>query len=253
MRPKLGIISLTCCEGCEFAILDLGKRFLKLHKYFDLIDFHLIEDKEGPKKFDLVFVEGSQVTSEDIETLKRIRKKTKFLYALGVCATEGGVQKIKNYHQEVVDPKFVYKKPQKLSNTKVLPLENYVKIDGKVLGCPIDGEDFLRVCYEILAKNYSVNLERPVCYECQIRKYKCLLSEDKPCLGSASVGGCKAICLSGGLPCLACRGVLRDLNFENFKKAILDRVPEERFWQLLETYGVKDRVGKSKVQNPNVK
>lgn len=247
-KPKLGIVSLTCCEGCEFAILDLGKRFLELIKYFDLADFHLIEEEAEPARFDIVFVEGSPVTRENIEFLKRLRKKTEKLYALGVCAIDGGVQKIKNYHLKEVDPKFVYKKPQKLDNPKILPVESYVKIDGKVLGCPIDGDDFLRVCADVLAKGYSKNLEQPVCYECQIRKYKCLLSEGKPCFGPASVGGCKAVCLSGGLPCLACRGLLRDLNFANFKKAICDRIPEERFWQLLETYGVKDRVESNKTK-----
>jgi coenzyme F420-reducing hydrogenase gamma subunit len=253
MKPKLGIISLTCCEGCEFVILDLGKRFLELTKFFDLKEFHLIEEEKEPAKLDLVFVEGSPVTRENITFLKRLRKKSKLLYTLGVCACEGGVQKIKNYHQNVVDPKFVYRKPQKISNIKILPLEWYVKIDGKVLGCPIDGDDFLRVCFEILAKDYSVNLERPVCFECQIKKYKCLLSEGKPCLGPASVGGCKAICLSGGLSCFACRGILKDLNFENFKKATCDRVPEEKFWQLLETYGVKDRITNSKLKTQSSK
>lgn len=242
MKPKLGIVSLTCCEGCEFSILDLGKRLLDLLELFDLKEFHLVEEEKEPEKLDLVFVEGSPVTSQNIKFLKRLRQKSKRLYALGVCACEGGVQKMKNYHPRAVDPKFVYKRVKGIDNPRILPIESYVKIDGQVLGCPIDGDDFLRVCFEFLAKNYFQYKERPICFECHINKYKCLLSEGKPCLGPASVGGCKAICLSGGLPCFACRGVLKNLNFENFKKAICDRVPEDRFWQLLETYGVKDKI-----------
>ena len=43
-RPKIAIVSLTSCEGCQFAILDLGKEFIKLSDQVDLGEFRLVEE-----------------------------------------------------------------------------------------------------------------------------------------------------------------------------------------------------------------
>ena len=73
-KPKVGIVSLTCCEGCEFAILDLGEKFLELTKRIDLAEFHLIEELPEEGSYDIVFVEGTPLLDEQFEFLKSIRK-----------------------------------------------------------------------------------------------------------------------------------------------------------------------------------
>ena len=64
MKPRVAIISLTCDEGCEFAILDLGSKFLELAKHFEVANFRLIEEEEHHKdeKYDVAFIEGSVIT-----------------------------------------------------------------------------------------------------------------------------------------------------------------------------------------------
>ena len=90
-KLKMGIFSLTCCEGCEFAVLDLGEKLLKATEKVDIINFRLLEEDEHPKieKYDVAFVEGSPITRENRNTLKEIRKKKKILIALGNCAAMG--------------------------------------------------------------------------------------------------------------------------------------------------------------------
>jgi coenzyme F420-reducing hydrogenase gamma subunit len=239
-KPKVGIVSLTCCEGCEFAILDLGNKFLELTKRIDLKEFHLIEELPERGKYDIVFIEGTPLLKSQFEKLKSLRRRTKILVALGTCATHGGVQKMKNYHPDIVKPKFVYNKPKYAQNYKVKPLQEVVSVDYEVLGCPIDGKDFLRIVYQLLAGRIPKNIQRPVCYECQINKYECLLQKGKPCLGPISAGGCDAVCLSGKLECYGCRGFLKEFNKKNIVKALKDKIPEKQIHKMMEMYGVKD-------------
>src|SRR3989338_8657736 len=98
-RPKIAIVSLTSCEGCQFAILDLGKEFIKLSDQVDLGEFRLVEEMPEDKNavYDIAFVEGSPVTLDNKRYLKQIRRQAKKLVVLGNCAALGGVPEIKNY------------------------------------------------------------------------------------------------------------------------------------------------------------
>ena len=83
-KPKIAIISLTSCEGCQIALLDLGKRFFKLLEDVELVDLHLIEENPFPEgKLDIVFVEGNPITEENLKVLKRVREQAKILVVLG--------------------------------------------------------------------------------------------------------------------------------------------------------------------------
>jgi coenzyme F420-reducing hydrogenase gamma subunit len=63
-KPKVAFFSLTSCEGCQFALLDLGEKFFDFLRKVDLIDFSLIEEIPFPKgkvEIDVSFVEGLPV------------------------------------------------------------------------------------------------------------------------------------------------------------------------------------------------
>ncbi|KKP81110.1 MAG: hypothetical protein UR82_C0072G0007, partial [Candidatus Moranbacteria bacterium GW2011_GWF1_35_5] len=38
-KPKIAIVALTSCEGCQFALLDLGEKFLELVEKVEMIDW----------------------------------------------------------------------------------------------------------------------------------------------------------------------------------------------------------------------
>src|SRR5512135_2213861 len=91
-KPKIAIVSLTSCEGCQFALLDLGQRFLDFAGKVEMMDFRLIEDEEDlGLKLDIGIVEGNPVTKENVKTLLALRKRSKLLVVLGNCAAMGGV------------------------------------------------------------------------------------------------------------------------------------------------------------------
>jgi len=94
LRPKnkkfkVAIISLTSCDGCQVALLDLGQRFLELFKKIDCRRFNLLQDKKFDGHYDLAFVEGNPTSEEQIKILKITSiKSTKFFeYWLHISKT----------------------------------------------------------------------------------------------------------------------------------------------------------------------
>lgn len=242
-KPKVAIIGLTSCEGCQFALLDLGKRFLDLVKRIDLVEMRLVEEEPEPKFFDIVFVEGNPITKNEIKLLKDIRQRAKTLIVLGNCAALGGVWEIKNYHnkEKILRCAYRSKKVKGIANPDIKEVDNFVKVDFTIPGCPINGEEFLRVVNQILDGVPPHIPERPVCYECQLHGQECLLQKGLPCLGPVSLGGCQAVCPSqGGFQCYACRGLLKDANLKNLTKILKKYYSQDQINRWLEIFGVRD-------------
>lgn len=237
-KPVLGFFSLTDCEGCLFAILDLGQRFFDLLKYFELGNFDLIEELPERSHYDIAFVEGTPVTKENFKHLKEIRKKSDFLISLGTCAHLGGIQQIKNWQNKNKRIYQVYKKIKGLNNPDIKPISKIVKVDFDIPQCPINNEEFLKIIYQLKEGRMPRISRKPVCYECQIRGYECLLQKGQPCLGPISVGGCEAICPANGMYCESCRGTFPEANIKGLRKII----GKKEFNRTAQTYGALDEI-----------
>lgn len=247
-KPKVAIVSLTSCEGCQFVILDLGKRFLDLTQDIELEEFGLLEDDKEPQgQYDIVFVEGNPITEEDIEKLKQTRKKAKKLIVLGNCADMGGVWEIKNYYNKEEIAESVYKKKYKrIKNPNVREVGNFVKVDFSIPTCPIDGEEFLRIAKDLIKGKTPEIKQSPVCSECPKRGTKdCYLVKGDVCLGLISFAGCHAICPANNQPCYGCRGLRKDITKESLK-VILDSFRKKnsvkKINNILEFFGLKDDI-----------
>ena len=241
-KPKVAIVGLTCCEGCEFAILDLGQRFLELTKYIDLVEFRMIKEdppKTGP--YDICFIEGSAVTKKNLKVLKELRRVSKMLVVLGNCAHTGGVHRMKNWVGRVRALGQVYDKPKGIDNLVILPIAEIVKVDFTIPTCPVNAEEFLLILKQILAGKKPQIPQNPVCYECQINGYECLLQKGELCCGPITLGGCNAVCLKAGQPCWGCRGLLEEPDVDKFvKNCFLSGHTIGEITRVLEVFGVKD-------------
>lgn len=243
-KPKIVIAGFSSDEGCQFAILDLGKRLLDLFEKVEVVDFKLIEGKREPKNFDIVFAEGSVITVEDEKRLKDLRKRTKILVAIGACAHLGGVPEIKNYAGKDKVFRAVYGNIKGISNPEVRAISEVVKTDFIIPGCPIDGDEFLRFIYSLKEGREPKILQNPVCYECVLSGYDCLLQKGEPCLGPIILGGCKAVCLKSSYPCEGCRGPIEGADLETMKRKLRKILSEKEINYLLEKYGIKDNIEK---------
>lgn len=246
-KPRVAIVSLTSCEGCQFAFLDMIDKFLDLAKRIDLDEFRLVEEeRERGLGYDIAFVEGNAVTKDNIKTLKKLRKNSKTLVVLGNCAALGGVWEAKNYKSKQKTIRSVYKHWDKIENYDIKEVDNFVKVDYTIPGCPINAEEFFQLCYNLLDGYKDKDLQfnrRPVCSECQINGYECLLQKGDPCMGPISVGGCEAVCPGAGMFCEACRGILPQADIKKFINTLKKLGhSQERINNVLEKYGVRDHV-----------
>ncbi len=241
LKKKIVIVSLTSCEGCQFALLDLGKRFFNFLKKTELLDMPLIEDELLKKtKIDITFIEGNPITKKDINLLKKLRKNSKTLVVLGNCAALGGIPEIKNYQNKEKTIRYIYK-TLKVANPKIKEVDNFVKVDFIIPGCPINGEEFLKYASEMIKGEIPEIPQLPVCSECSLKGTSdCFLAQKKVCFGPITLGGCGAICPKNGEICFACRGFLKNAEVKKFITAMEKFKARKEIESDLEIFGLKD-------------
>lgn len=242
-KPKVGIISLTSCEGCEVSILSLGQKLLELEKKLNISQFRYLEEEPWPDYFDIVFVEGTPITEEEIKTLKKARKKADKLGVLGNCAALGGVQEIKNYEDKEKIIRRIYSEKTEVQNPDIKEVDNFVKVDFKVPGCPVNPEEFLEITKKLIQGRKVKIPQKPVCIECPLGPPKgenCFLSQEKICFGLWVVAGCNAPCQKGGLTCYGCRGFLDNFQPEALLNVLGEFAEKEEILENLEVFGLRD-------------
>ena len=242
-KPIIAILSLTCCEGCQIAIFDLGERFLEFLTKVNIGDFRLAEELPDVKKYDIAIVEGTAITKEQLRRLKIVRKKSKILVALGACACVGGPQEIKDYRGNKNQlMRIIYPNIRGIDNPNIKSVKELVKVDLEIPGCPINNEEFFRIINELIKGGKPTIEQKPVCEEC-IRKNKmCFLLLGKPCLGAITLAGCGAPCPANNFPCDGCRGPRKGISLEAMKKALKFKahLREDEIEMIMERFGEKN-------------
>lgn len=210
-KPKVAFFEFTDCEGCQLQVANLGADLLELAKVVDIVNFREIMSEEG-QDYDVLVVEGSVASKHDEERLKKIAAKAKVIVALGACATTGGVNNLKNLKPLDEQKKIVYGTgidpvPDAIE-TK--PIDEVVKVDYYIHGCPIYGPEFLKVmeCV-LLGKPYNVPTY-PVCVECKQNENVCVYEKGLFCLGPVTRAGCNSWLINHGSVCVGCRGLIEN-------------------------------------------
>lgn len=213
-KPTVAIFDFTGCEGCQLQIINLEEELLDFVSIIHPSQWREAASNlaEG-QQIDIAIIEGSITRSEDEERLKKIRGQAKILIALGSCAALGGINK--SIHDVEQAKQFVYGDRAYFSNLESSPpkaLDEVVKVDYKVYGCPIDRREFVRVIRSLAIGKRPEIPDYPVCVECKQRENVCRYSRNELCLGPVTRAGCGARCPSAGSHCYGCRGFLEDSN-----------------------------------------
>ncbi|MFH1978849.1 MAG: hypothetical protein ABII97_00455 [Patescibacteria group bacterium] len=226
--PKIAIYDFTDCEGCEVQLVSLREKLLALEKQIDIIDWRLGQEKKSKGPFFATIIEGTPVTQDEINTLKQLRKDSKFLVALGACASIAGIPGIMNKKDRKEWYEKIYGAEYKPKGIDSLPLSAYVDVDFSIHGCPVDQNEVVRIFEELLAGKIPQYRNYAVCFECKLAGNKCrIVEEKKPCLGPITQGGCGAVCVTSGSPCYGCFGKRDGANTEALKKALREFASEE--------------------------
>jgi len=211
MKKTVGIYPFTCCEGCQLQILDLWDKLVEVLEFIDIKHFRMAQEMNVEEKHDIAIVEGAISTRKEIEDLKRIRKNSGILVAIGECAVTGGIPAIRNDG-----------KGGKGMLKKTTGIGEHVKVDCNIRGCPIDKGEFLRVITGLAVGRMPYDVNEPVCMECNNKEIDCLLLKGIPCMGPVTCAGCGALCPSVGTGCEGCRGMTEDAGLKQLK----DRLEE---------------------------
>jgi len=221
-KPRIGIFDFACCEGCQLQIVDLEEEILDLTGVVDVVEWREAMSEQS-HEYDIAIVEGSITRPEDEERLWIIRSRAKILIALGACATIGGLNKLKNNFDFQDVREYVYGKyadmPHLFTDT-VKALDEVVKVDYKIHGCPVDRKELTYVLRCLLMGKKPEIPEYPVCVECKAKGNQCLWETGQVCLGPIIRAGCGARCPSFGFRCFGCRGYVDDPNVEAARDVI---------------------------------
>ena len=150
-KPKLATTSLAGCFGCHMSVLDIDERILELVKLMDFDKSPVTDIKEFTGQCAVGLIEGGCANQENVEVLRKFRENCDVLVALGDCATMGGIPALRNGVplQECMDEAYrngptVYNPSGEIPNDpelplildKVYPVDEVVKIDVHLPGCP---------------------------------------------------------------------------------------------------------------------
>lgn len=222
-EPRVAIFDFACCEGCQLQIINLEEELLDLISVVNPVEWREAMS-EHSDEYDIAIVEGSITRPEDEERLKEIRSRAAILVALGACAVTGGVNKLKNRFDTNDVKRCVYGDSAHMQHLNTAPtkaLDEVVKVDYMVHGCPINNKEFAYILRCLLMGKKPFIPTYPVCVECKMRGNPCRFEFGEICLGPIIRGGCEAKCPSGGLWCCGCRGYVDNPNV-NAAKDIME-------------------------------
>jgi len=213
-KPTVSVHKFSSCDGCQLAFLNLGENLLTLTELVDIQHFAEAGMLNEDQPVDIAFVEGSISTSHELERIKKIRDKSKYLVTIGACATSGGIQALRNIHDTQDWVEGIYAKPEYISTLdNVSPISEYVTVNFELWGCPISTEQLIASIQSLLAGVKPKSDTEKVCMECKRNQNICtLVTKQTPCLGPVTKAGCGAICPSFGRNCYACYGPAVDTN-----------------------------------------
>jgi coenzyme F420-reducing hydrogenase gamma subunit len=206
--PKLAVWKFASCDGCQLSLLDCEDELLAVTEVVKIANFMEAsrEVLEGP--YDISLVEGSVTTEHDRERIHDIRAQSGLLITIGACATAGGIQALRNNADVKEYTNLVYAHPEYISTLATsTPIEDHVKVDYSLRGCPIDKHQLLRILVELLNGRKPHVPSHSLCIDCKRKGVVCVMvSKGTPCLGPVTQTGCGVLCPSFDRGCYGCFG-----------------------------------------------
>lgn len=149
-KIKMAIQNLSYCGGCEIALTDLGDQLLALlDERVYLVYAPLFMSAEDYGDVDLMFLTGAVRNQEDLEHITKARERARYLVSFGSCASLGGVPGLANMYDKAQLLTAAFQDAPSLEGDlptpsldipaltdQIQPVEQYVKVDFVLDGCP---------------------------------------------------------------------------------------------------------------------
>ncbi|HYK95084.1 MAG TPA: oxidoreductase [Candidatus Dormibacteraeota bacterium] len=223
-RPRVGVVKFASCDGCQLTILDLEDELLALADRFEFVEFAEATSRRSSGPFDVLFIEGSISSPEQVVEIARLRAATKTLVTIGACATAGGIQALRTAAEHEAFRHAVYPAPAFVESLAVAsPVATYVAVDAELRGCPIDAHQLVELLTAVTTGRRPQLPDQAVCLECKRRGLECVVvTRGEPCLGPVTQTGCGAICPGMGRGCYGCFGPREGANVDGLARWFTD-------------------------------
>ncbi len=189
-------------------MLNLGEGLLDLARQFEFVHFAEFGVVDEDAEADIAIVEGSVSTPHEVERIAAIRARSRYLIALGACATSGGIQALRNLHDAPAWTRSIYASPEHIHTLdRASPLSSQVRIDLELWGCPVNAHQLQLVLRDLLSGVAPSVSDDKLCTECKRIGLTCVVvAKGMPCMGPVTRTGCGVLCPKFARDCYGCFG-----------------------------------------------
>ncbi len=250
-KPKIAVYWTGSCGGCDVSFLEVGEAIVEILSRVEVVFWPALVDVKRsdleampPGSIDYALINGVIRTEENREMAEILREKSKYIVAYGACAHLGGVPSLadlwgkEEIFRAVFGEGFRPGPPPGVDgearlpdlSEKAVPLEEVVRVDYAVPGCPPPAPLISRFFTALFSGEmpdppYVFANVKALCEECPRERHddrrierivrpheivpdpnKCLLEQGLICMGPVTRGGCNALCPVAGMPCTGCLG-----------------------------------------------
>jgi sulfhydrogenase subunit delta len=153
----VGWFSFTCCEDSTILLTELLNDHLE--EWLRVVEFrHMktLKTNNSIEGLDVAFVEGAISSDSQAQELRNIRENAEHVVAIGACACTGKPSTSRNqFVSEQIDERIRWYMDHFDYAREVVPLNNIVRVDDVVRGCPMNASAFLQALEKYL-KVYEV-------------------------------------------------------------------------------------------------
>ena len=164
-KVRVATMWLSGCSGCHMSFLDLDERLVDLVKLIDILFSPIVDTKvKDMPQVDVGIVEGCVNNTDQEHELKMLRDRCKILIAIGDCAVNGNIPALRNQFplKDCLARAYEQAESNRISCIpndpvvpglcpKARPLQEVVKVDFSIPGCPPDADTIWYALTELLA------------------------------------------------------------------------------------------------------
>jgi len=160
-KARVATLWLDGCSGCHMSLVDIDEAIITVAQRADIVYGPLVDAQEFPPDVDVAIVEGAVSSQDDLEKIKHVRERSRILVALGDCAVTSNVPSMRNRLPVKMLLERIYIEGADVQKgiptdgvptllKQAIPLQDVVKVDVHVPGCPPSASSILFVLTELL-------------------------------------------------------------------------------------------------------